>query len=107
MKKFVLLIALMLLCVPVMADDTSGAIWNGQAPAGLLDYYAGHNHAYEQADRDNPLGLGLDLIVYKSDDWYLNQVSVETRFDLANDEQAVFFVAELDLDKLRKGTLGS
>lgn len=48
-------------------------------------------------------GVGLDTVVYRSDKAYLQQVTVETRYDIENRETRVFAVAQVDLFSLLGG----
>ena len=48
-------------------------------------------------------GVGLDTVVYRSDKPYLQQVKVETRYDIENRETRVFAVAQVDLFSLLGG----
>jgi len=60
----------------------------------------------ELMDRDNPGGLGLDIVVYESDIWWAEQVTVEARFDLENEEEAVFFVTKINAHKFISSLIG-
>ncbi len=103
MKKLVLVSLLLLLCVPAFAfgDPCSGI--GGAVLNSCIDFPADNDTIYE---RENPMGIGMDIILHKSDAWYASQVTAETRFDLENDEQSVFFVCTMDLDKVRRAVIG-
>lgn len=106
MKYVVILLGLLLICSPVLANETGGADWGGVTPPAFADLLVGHTHDYSDQigqERESPLGIGLDVVVYESDKWYLEEVAVESRFDLENNENAVFFVAKANLWKLLKG----
>ena len=105
MKYVLLFVGLLLICSPVLAGETGGADWQGLVPDPFADVLLSHNHNYTDeigVERESPLGLGLDVVVYESDKWWLEEVSVESRFDLENNENAVFFVGKLNAWKLLK-----
>lgn len=77
----------------------------------LLDEYATHNHPYEYNDyeRNNPLGLGLDLVVYEFEgtvqEFGLDSVEVQQRFDFNNTEYSGYIVGKANLWRLGKKLL--
>ncbi len=102
MKKLLLLLVMVLFCVPAYAtmDCTPGSLG-----AAVLNECVSHPTFVDTDtifDRDDPLGIGMDLIVYKGDTWYDNQATIETKYDFENDESSIFFVWTMDLDKARR-----
>ncbi len=57
-----------------------------------------HNHSIYDPDRRNPVGVGLDLVVYESDT-ILEDVVLETKYDWQNNESAVYAVARVNIFK--------
>ena len=110
MRKLALALLMLLLCVPVMAADTGGASWDSQGIGpipgsdvnSLLNEtgVANHGHSYDKYERDNAIGIGVDFVVYESEAWWAQEVTIEPRWDFENDEAQVFAVAKVNLHKL-------
>ena len=103
MKILIACIAIMCLCSVGQAADSGGAQWgNDLGPwAGYFrDTVAKHKHP----TRDNPVGIGLDLILYENKKVLLEpQLVVESKYDFVNEEAAVFGVVKVNLWKFFKG----
>ena len=110
MKKILALVLMMVLIAPVVfADDTSGATYN--SPNGYLDGIEDilneqecidHTHSYRKDDaynRDNEVGIGIDLVVYKNQDKdaLLDEVVIQEKYDFGNEENSIYAVARIDL----------
>ena len=109
-KKRVALIVLAMLCVSGLAyaEQTGTSFW--------------HSHSYTDNDswRDEyseyqkklnaPVGLGLDAVVYEFNpcmqNWGLNSVNVEYKYDMANNGHSVYGVTHVNLWDLGKKLLG-
>jgi len=98
MKKVAVLVALLFVLCPL-----AYAGHHGCDPAPSVTNTTIVN---EMLDRDNPLGVGMDFVLYNSEMWWLDEVNLETRFDFENDEQAVFCVFRVDTDKIRRELVG-
>ena len=100
---------LLVLCFTsfALAAETSGPTYtspNGeinQEFPGLLDCinnqdYIQHTHQYDKDDRDNPVGLGVDVIVYQNEAKNI-AVEVQEKYDVANEENSIYAVMKLNL----------
>ncbi len=61
-----------------------------------------HDHNIYRPPVRNPVGVGLDLIVYESDT-ILEDIAIETKYDWQNDESSVYAVARVNVFKAVKG----
>ena len=106
-------VALVLMCGVAIADDTSNPTWTTPiAPLNpLLDQYATHTHGYDMYERGNPMGLGLDLVVYEFDgtiqSYGLDTVEIQQKYDIANTEYSLFVVCKANLWRLGNKLLGN
>lgn len=66
------------------------------------DFY--HSHPVYIDQRRNPLGVGLDLVVFQSPS-ILEEVSVQSKYDFQNDEISGFLVGKVNLFKMVKNIL--
>lgn len=109
MKKLVILaIVLFVLATGIsFAEETSGATYtspNGEINQNFVDYIneqecIDHTHLYEQAeqyDRDNPLGVGADIVVWQNEAKTVG-VEVQEKYDFANEENSAFAVVKLNV----------
>ena len=113
MKTLIILLLALAVALPMaMADqpqDTSQAQWNKDlGPCGnrIRECLLGHDHAYQRYTPDYQAGVGVDLIVFKhkqeEKDSLLkklmpNRVTVEQKYDIANDVHSTFLVSTYDL----------
>jgi hypothetical protein len=91
---------MLLLCVPVFA---SGNPCDSSIGGAILNQCVEHPTFVDNDtiyDRDDPMGVGVDFVVYQSDQWWSEEITVEPRWDFANDEGQLFFVARVNLQKL-------
>ena len=93
MKKYFILVALLIVPFICFAE---GANWDNDLGGfnGIRDYVGQHDGHYY---RENPIGIGADLVVWKSDSKWIDEVVVESRMDLANEEFSTFAVARIDV----------
>ena len=116
-KVLVLVLALMLVAGVVYAEQTGGAEFQNKYLRKILNHTNKHDHSYTdnntwREERDNPIGLGLDVIVYKFGElptakkYGLDNVKVVQRYDFANEEYALFGVMTIDIDRGFRGLLG-
>lgn len=111
MKTLIITLLVMgLFVVPVMANETEGADYS--SPNGHVNWLADvlneqdcidHTHQYDVPERDNPMGAGLDLIVYENRDSSFQAVTIEGKYDFKNEEASVFAVATVNLWKFFTG----
>jgi hypothetical protein len=100
----------------VYANDavTSGTNWESQGivnPSDSTDVLAtssevndylnetgaaNHSHNYNQPDRDNPMGIGADLVVYQTESKNVG-VEIQEKYDFANKENSVYVVAKINV----------
>ena len=107
MRYLVLVLLAMALMVSVAyADQTSGATYtspNGCVDQEFVDFineqtYIDHTH---QVDRDDPLGVGVDVVVYENKEKDPTvSVEVQGKLDMQNDETSVFLVGKVNLFKM-------
>lgn len=105
----VLTVALLLCGLALAADDddthwvqeTSGATWTAPNPY-LEDWLNNndidHTHDIYIPERRNPIGVGLDLVVYQGSGIFEEAV-VEAKHDFGNDETSVYAVGRVNLFK--------
>ena len=124
--KRALAIALAILFVSgivAFAGDTSGANWDNDLGwgNGIRDYAAGHGHdtncdyvdKYSEYEpkRGTPVGIGLDLVVYEFEgmvqQYGLDSIEVQQKYDLNNNEYSVFGVCKVNLWRAGKKLLGN
>lgn len=93
MRGLLLFLAVLLSCTfTVLGKDTGQAQWdNGLGVIGDL-----LQHDHKVADRDNPVGMGADVTVFKTNG-VLEEVNIEVRGDFVNEEVSVYAVAKIDL----------
>ena len=89
----------MLLAVPVMADETSSSNHVDSARHHKRQTIINYD-----VNRDDPLGLGVDMVVYEDEnpDAKLEEVTIEARHDFENEETAVFGVIRWNVWKFFK-----
>ena len=90
MKKLVCMFGMLLFCMPVMAEtvETSSASIPG---------HGSHSHFVSVPRDDFSYGLGADVVVYHGNNPLLDEVRVDTRYDIDNRETSVFGVVKVDL----------
>ena len=103
MKVIGILVAcLMLACSVAVADSTGNANYDNPVVQTVVDNLGlQHHHEYDN-DMRAKLGLGLDLVVYEnggrySNNFYINQVSLQNKWDLNNSNYSLFAVVEVDV----------
>lgn len=87
-----------------LAEETGGSTYaspNGEVSQEFLDCinsqeYLDHTHQYDKTDRDNPMGLGVDAIVWQNEAKNV-AVEVQEKYDIQNEENSVFAVVKLNL----------
>jgi len=87
-----------------LAAETSGPTYtspNGTINQEFLDCinnqnYIQHTYQYDKDDRDNPVGLGVDVIVYQNEAKNI-AVEVQEKYDVANEENSIYAVMKLNL----------
>ena len=89
--------AIALVAVPARADDCDP---NNDYVSTTTDWW--HSHDTYLGPERNPVGAGLDLVVYESDT-ILEDVVIETKYDWQNNESAVYAVARVNVFKAVKG----
>lgn len=93
--KIFLVFAVCILCFGVaMAEDTGKS--NPDYDLGFVNKLINHDHFYEKFDRDNPVGIGTDILVYEDKDSWFEAVNLELKGDLVNKEFSAFAVAKID-----------
>ena len=106
-KLFVLMaITVMLLAVGSLAladDNDTTANYINTFPAdydiSMLNGILAHDHDIYLPDaRRNPLGIGLDLVVYESEGIF-EAATIESRYDWQNEETSAFIVGRVNLFK--------
>ena len=104
MKKWILAVLLVLLfAVPAIADNTGRG--NYTTPVNGFTNFMNtndkfyHNHEYDKYDRDNPIGVGVDLVLLETDG-VLESVEVQNKYDFANKEYSGFVVGQFNLFRL-------
>ena len=100
----------------VYANDavTSGTNWESQGivnPSDSTDVLAtssevneylnetgaaNHSHNYNHSDRDNPMGIGADFVVYQTESKNVG-VEIQEKYDFANRENSVYVVAKINV----------
>lgn len=105
------LIFLLVFAIPVMAgdDQTTHTNWESQLECGdALNEYLDesgaldHNHSLDLTDRENPTGVGVDVIVYENEESAFEKVTIESKYDFNNNEGSVFAVCTFNLFKMFK-----
>jgi len=57
----------------------------------------------DQFEGEEEVGIGADFVVYESSSKYLDKITVETKYDISNENSSAFVVAEVNLFDLLKG----
>jgi len=121
MKLMVALFAVLLAIGIAFADETSPANWDkdlGSFGNNLREKTTGHSHDYVDNDTiyqdndvtpDYEVGVGLDLVVYEAvpertgaKKLIPDAVTVENKYDFANENGSVYVVAKYNLWELLK-----
>ena len=92
MRKFmVLLIGLLVLPALVQAHPSA-------------DIHHSHKTVIIESveEREHQEGVGVDVILYESDNALLEEVRIEEKYDFVNEENSVYLVAQVNLFKLFK-----
>ena len=92
MKKLIiaLLLAFAISAVPAFAADTSTDHFD---QAGIV---YDHSHTVDTTTGFGA-GIGADVVVYKGTTPYIEEVVIENRYDINNDEFRVYGVVRVDL----------
>lgn len=111
-KILVILVAICLLCFSVaLAADTGPAVYS--SPSGKLDQQfidflntqdcITHTHQFE-CERENPLGVGLDIVVWESSKAapVIKALEIQEKYDFQNKENSVYGVLKVNLWNLVK-----
>ena len=105
MKKLLLILAVMMLAaIPAHANFSC----DSEIGNAILNKCVVHPPDQDTIfERENPLGVGVDLVIYEGNHPLLEEVTVEARFDLENEEESVFFVARVNVARLARGIFQS
>lgn len=108
MKSLFVILALALLIgggtCPALADENdTTANYINTFPAdyniSILNGILAHDHdIYLPDTRRNPIGVGLDLVVYQGGG-ILEEAVVETKYDFQNEETSAYLVGKVNLFK--------
>jgi len=106
-KLMVLAVVIAFLALPMaFAEESGGADYNspnGHAD-GLADFLNNQDcidHTHQIPERDNPVGVGVDLTVYQNNAETV-AVVIEEKYDTQNEENSVFAVCQVNLWKMFK-----
>jgi hypothetical protein len=112
MKKLLIVVLGLLIATVAFADETSTATYanpNGELCPEFIDYlnsqdYITHTHQYAVPERDDQLGIGVDMVVWENDAEapVMKAVEIQEKYDFANKENAVYAVAKVNLWNLFK-----
>lgn len=84
----------------VASEPTEGTEW--QTPCeginSFLNENAGHTHQYKTIE--DPYGVGANIKVIKFENKFVEDVTVETKYDFENDLYSGFVVVNLDASSL-------
>lgn len=107
-----MVLAMIMMCGYVQAEDTTGANYEHPAFGGLVGEVHEHSHGYTDSYQDKygeyqkeqnfPIGVGMDVILYQPEGLvrkytYVDSVNLETKWDLANKSGDVYFVTHVNL----------
>jgi hypothetical protein len=91
--------------------NTGGATYNSpnkKVDQDFIDFlndqkYIDHSHQFD-CDRENQAGVGVDVIVWESakEDATVKSVEIQEKYDFANEENAVYAVAKINVWKFLK-----
>ena len=111
MKKvfMILLVSMLVSTVALAAQTDRGEYTTPFTPAtnwlNTNDYFY-HTHDYEQFEYKNPMGIGLDAILYEfegeSKAWGLDAIEVQQKWDMNNSAYELFGVCKVNLWRLFK-----
>ena len=95
MKKLVMMLVMLGMASPLWAETVTTS---STAVAG----HGSHSHTVsipdaEKGDSDIKAGVGADVVVYRGNTPLLDEVRVDYRYDINNDEHSVFGVVKVDL----------
>lgn len=91
MKKLTAILGVcILICTPVMAEQTSVDHFD---QAGIV---YDHSHSVDTTTGSG-IGIGADVVVYKSSNPLIEEVTIENRYDVDNQEFRIFGVVRVDL----------
>ena len=110
MRYLVIMLAVVVLMFGVAyADQTSGATYtspNGEVCEEFIDFvneqeYIDHTHKVD-LERDPEMGLGVDLVVWQNENEkpVLEEVVIEGKYDIQNEESSAYVVARVNLFNL-------
>ena len=97
MKKFILIGLIIFNSAIVMASQTSVENGSSVQGGGLHSHEYTDNVGGAGEDERTPYGIGADIVVLKTDTSLFEEVAVEPRYDLNNNEWSVYAVARVDL----------
>lgn len=101
MKAVIIALALLFVCGVAIAGDTEGAK-NFSPP--IFNDWLNHNHEYvdqyNDYERENPKGVGLDVVVYEAEgmlqNWGVDAIEVQQKYDFPNKEYSLFGVVKVN-----------
>ena len=99
MKKLVILVVLMaLFCIPAYA---SGLDCSSPLGGAILNSCVQHPPDRDTIfDREDPIGIGVNFVAWQDDNNeipVIDEVTIEPRWDFANDETSLFFIARANI----------
>lgn len=98
MKKVALIVALMLVSTLAYAESTGTTLWHKHSiPDEAFDL------GPDTQRQDFGYGVGADVVVFKSGSNWIEEVTIEPRYDIELRETRVFGVVRVDLWDALKG----
>ncbi len=105
MKKLICLFAIMaIVSVAVLAraddcDPNNGYV----STTSALPWFLNHDHDLYRPPERNPMGAGIDVVLFESDNPLIEEVTAEGRYDMQNDEMSAYVVVKVNAFKAIKG----
>lgn len=108
MKKVLVLCMMAVLLCGVAGAEQTGSSWFHSHSYTDKDSYVDRYSEFEP-ERGNPLGIGLDLVVYEFEGtiqrWGLDTVEIQQKWDMSNNEYSGYIVGKANLWRLGKKLL--
>lgn len=96
---------------PAKWDNYSGIPFIDQLREDAFGHTASYTDRYNDYERHNPMGIGLDAIVYEFEgslyDYGFDSISVDQTYDFANGEYSVFGKCNYNIWRLVKPMFGN
>ena len=118
MRIIAIAIAILFMSGLAFAAETSGANWDNYSGIAWLDDARedgfGHTQTYSDKyndyKRNNPLGVGFDVILYEFDgglnDLGFDAIEAQSKYDFMNQDVAIFGVVKVNAWRLVKNMFG-